>query len=116
MRRMYGDFEMQTTDSGTTKKRRRSIDEPDLFDIPGVPDMISKPGGGSHLEITPDSEIGETYFGKLRKKRQGTNFRGGGGGSGTNGGGRGRGGGRDQGNKRNKNDTPSGTPDSGTGR
>lgn len=73
MRRMYGDFEMNMSDGGprqqTKKRKRRFIDEPDIFLPPGVyptfePDDNAEP----HAE-----EQGESYFGKLRNKRQSAN-------------------------------------------
>ncbi|XP_017471084.1 PREDICTED: uncharacterized protein LOC108362559 [Rhagoletis zephyria] len=72
MRRMYGDFEMNLEPGGpqsqTKKRKRRFIDDPDIFIPPGafpafVPD--DEAGAEPHAE-----EAGESYFGKLRNKRQ----------------------------------------------
>ncbi|XP_061389024.1 protein spaetzle 3 [Musca vetustissima] len=73
MRRMYGDFEMNMDDGGprqqTKKRRRRFIDEPDIFLPPGAyPSFVPDD------EVEPhDEEHGESYFGKLRNKRQAEN-------------------------------------------
>uniref|UniRef100_A0A1I8M8Y4 Spaetzle domain-containing protein n=1 Tax=Musca domestica TaxID=7370 RepID=A0A1I8M8Y4_MUSDO len=70
MRRMYGDFEMNMDDGGprqqTKKRKRRFIDEPDIFLPPGAyPSFVADD------EVEPhDEEHGESYFGKLRTKRQ----------------------------------------------
>ncbi|XP_036325355.1 protein spaetzle 3-like [Rhagoletis pomonella] len=72
MRRMYGDFEMNLEPGGpqsqTKKRKRRFIDDPDIFIPPGafpafVPD--NEAGAEPHA-----GEAGESYFGKLRNKRQ----------------------------------------------
>lgn len=71
MRRMYGDFEMNMDNGGpkqqTKKRKKRFIDEPDIFIPPGVlPSVITENDAvGAHAE-----EAGESYFGKLRNKRQ----------------------------------------------
>ena len=70
MRRMYGDFEMNMSDGGprqqTKKRKRRFIDEPDIFMPPGVyPTFVPDDKVEGHAE-----EQGESYFGKLRNKRQ----------------------------------------------
>lgn len=70
MRRMYGDFEMNMNDGGprqqTKKRKRRFIDEPDIFLPPGVfPTFVPDDKVDAHAE-----EQGESYFGKLRNKRQ----------------------------------------------
>ncbi|KAI8125579.1 Protein spaetzle 3 [Lucilia cuprina] len=70
MRRMYGDFEMNMSDGGprqqTKKRKRRFIDEPDIFLPPGVfPTFVPDDKVEEHAE-----EQGESYFGKLRHKRQ----------------------------------------------
>uniref|UniRef100_A0A1A9V1V7 Spaetzle domain-containing protein n=1 Tax=Glossina austeni TaxID=7395 RepID=A0A1A9V1V7_GLOAU len=71
MRRMYGDFEMNMDNGGpkqqTKKRKKRFIDEPDIFVPPGVlPSVIIENDAvGAHAE-----ETGESYFGKLRNKRQ----------------------------------------------
>ncbi|XP_037805555.1 protein spaetzle 3 [Lucilia sericata] len=70
MRRMYGDFEMNMSDGGprqqTKKRKRRFIDEPDIFLPPGVfPTFVPDDKVEEHAE-----EQGESYFGKLRNKRQ----------------------------------------------
>ncbi|XP_073827435.1 spaetzle domain-containing protein 3 isoform X2 [Musca autumnalis] len=70
MRRMYGDFEMNMDNGGpnqqTKKRRRRFIDEPDIFLPPGAfPSFVADDDVEPH-----DEEHGESYFGKLRNKRQ----------------------------------------------
>ncbi|XP_054744627.1 protein spaetzle 3 [Anastrepha obliqua] len=72
MRRMYGDFEMNLEPGGpqsqTKKRKRRFIDDPDIFIPPGAfPAFVPDDGGSTepHAE-----EAGESYFGKLRNKRQ----------------------------------------------
>ncbi|XP_013098035.2 protein spaetzle 3 [Stomoxys calcitrans] len=70
MRRMYGDFEMNMDNGGprqqTKKRKRRFIDEPDIFLPPGAfPSFVADDEVEPHAE-----EHGESYFGKLRKKRQ----------------------------------------------
>lgn len=70
MRRMYGDFEMNMDNGGprqqSKKRKRRFIDEPDIFLPPGAyPSFVADD------EVEPhDEEEGESYFGKLRNKRQ----------------------------------------------
>ncbi|XP_037928870.1 protein spaetzle 3-like, partial [Teleopsis dalmanni] len=73
MRRMYGDFEMVLDNKGprqqTKKRKRRFIDEPDIFIPPGAfPAVIPDDETHPHAE-----EAGESYFGKLRNKRQSSN-------------------------------------------
>ncbi|XP_029407188.2 protein spaetzle 3 [Bactrocera dorsalis] len=72
MRRMYGDFEMNLEPGGpqsqTKKRKRRFIDDPDIFIPPGAfPAVVPDDEGSTepHAE-----EAGESYFGKLRNKRQ----------------------------------------------
>ncbi|XP_067623429.1 protein spaetzle 3-like [Eurosta solidaginis] len=72
MRRMYGDFEMNLEPGGpqsqTKKRKRRFIDDPDIFIPPGAfPAFVPDDDGTTepHAE-----EAGESYFGKLRNKRQ----------------------------------------------
>lgn len=67
---MYGDFEMNMDQGGpkqqTKKRKRRFIDEPDIFVPPGTyPSFIPDDEVEPHAE-----EAGESYFGKLRSKRQ----------------------------------------------
>lgn len=61
MRRMYGDFEMNMEGGGTggqaKVRKRRFIDEPDIFIPPGA-------------YAATAGEAGDSYFGELRKKRQ----------------------------------------------
>lgn len=59
MRRMYGDFEMNMEGGGGQAKvrKRRFIDEPDIFIPPGA-------------YAATAGEAGDSYFGELRKKRQ----------------------------------------------
>lgn len=63
MRRMYGDFEMNMEGGsggggGQAKlRKRRFIDEPDIFIPPGA-------------YAASAGEAGDSYFGELRKKRQ----------------------------------------------
>lgn len=70
MRRMYGDFEMNMDNGGprqqSKKRKRRFIDEPDIFLPPGAyPSFVADDEVEAH-----DEEEGESYFGKLRNKRQ----------------------------------------------
>ncbi|XP_016968595.1 protein spaetzle 3 isoform X2 [Drosophila biarmipes] len=67
MRRMYGDFEMNMEGPGVGAgrqqaqvRKRRFIDEPDIFIPPGA---FAANSGES-------MEAGDSYFGQLRKKRQ----------------------------------------------
>lgn len=77
MRRMYGDFEMNMEGGGGQAKvrKRRFIDEPDIFIPPGA-------------YAASAGEAGDSYFGELRKKRQaaagGASNRNRGGGAGRN--------------------------------
>ncbi|ALC38965.1 spz3 [Drosophila busckii] len=59
MRRMYGDFEMNMDGGGGQAKvrKRRFIDEPDMFIPPGA-------------YAATAGEAGDSYFGELRRKRQ----------------------------------------------
>ncbi|EDW64021.1 protein spaetzle 3 [Drosophila virilis] len=63
MRRMYGDFEMNMEGGGSggggqaKVRKRRFIDEPDIFIPPGA-------------YAATAGEAGDSYFGELRKKRQ----------------------------------------------
>ncbi|KAH8409348.1 hypothetical protein KR222_001384 [Zaprionus bogoriensis] len=62
MRRMYGDFEMNMEGGGgggaaAKVRKRRFIDEPDIFIPPGA-------------YAASAGEAGDSYFGELRKKRQ----------------------------------------------
>ncbi|KAH8412975.1 hypothetical protein KR009_007250 [Drosophila setifemur] len=109
MRRMYGDFEMNMEGPGgggrqqAKARKRRFIDEPDIFIPPGA----FAANAGETIEA------GDSYFGKLRKKRQaaagGNRNRGGGAGAGAGGSG-------NNGNS-NANRTPgNGSGNSGTGR
>ncbi|KAL9924101.1 spaetzle domain-containing protein 3 isoform 1-T3 [Glossina fuscipes fuscipes] len=71
MRRMYGDFEMNMDNGGpkqqAKKRKKRFIDEPDIFIPPGVlPSVITE---NDRLDAHAE-ETGESYFGKLRNKRQ----------------------------------------------
>lgn len=71
MRRMYGDFEMNMDPGGPkkeAKRRRRFIDEPDMFIPPGAYPAVPEDIDSDH-----EPDRGETYFGKLRNKRQSTN-------------------------------------------
>lgn len=74
MRRMYGDFEMNMDDGGprqqTKKRRRRFIDEPDIFIPPGVFPAVIPPDDVEGPHRAAAEEHGESYFGKLRNKRQ----------------------------------------------
>lgn len=61
---------MNMSDGGprqqTKKRKRRFIDEPDIFLPPGAhPSFIADDKVEPHVE-----EEGESYFGKLRNKRQ----------------------------------------------
>nr|XP_016942019.1 protein spaetzle 3 [Drosophila suzukii] len=68
MRRMYGDFEMNMEgpsggggrQQGAKVRKRRFIDEPDIFIPPGA--FAANAGEAV--------EAGDSYFGQLRKKRQ----------------------------------------------
>ncbi|XP_022226761.2 protein spaetzle 3 [Drosophila obscura] len=118
MRRMYGDFEMnmEGPEGGGSNadrnqqakvRKRRFIDEPDIFIPPGA-----------HAANAGEAvEAGDSYFGQLRKKRQaaasGSRNRGAGGGSSGSSSGAGNAAGS------NANRTPGGTggqANSGTGR
>ncbi|XP_055837289.1 protein spaetzle 3 [Episyrphus balteatus] len=71
MRRMYGDFEMNMDSGGPkqqTKRKRRFIDEPDIFIPPGAFPAVPEDIDSDH-----EPDRGDTYFGKLRNKRQSNN-------------------------------------------
>lgn len=92
MKRMYGDFEMTSRYPPLQPNRKRKrhvqgLDDdftilPDLMDLYGVPGSLDNP--------EPILSSGDSYFGRLRNKRQSTSGRtnsgsgGGAGGGGTN--------------------------------
>ncbi|XP_035917645.1 protein spaetzle 3 isoform X1 [Anopheles stephensi] len=89
MKRMYGDFEMASRfPSSPGRKRKRSAPGPDPYGeddeftlLPELMDLYGEPGGEVRLG-------GDSYFSKLRKKRQNqnTSSRGGASGGGRGGG------------------------------
>lgn len=98
MKRMYGDFEMTSRypplqPSRKRKRHAQGMDDdftilPDLMDLYGVPGSLNEP--------EPILSSGDSYFGRLRNKRQSTGGRsnsgsGGGGAGGANNGGSGNG-------------------------
>lgn len=106
MRRMYGDFEMNMEGPAgggggrqqAKVRKRRFIDEPDIFIPPGA--FAANAG--------ETVEAGDSYFGKLRNKRQaaagGSRNRGGAAGGGSNS------------NGNSNANRPQGNGNSGTGR
>ena len=71
MRRMYGDFEITNEYGPPTqqnRRRRRYLDDPDIFIPPG-----SLPADKIHDDNADHVEHGDSYFGKLRTKRQNSN-------------------------------------------
>lgn len=97
MKRMYGDFEMTSRypPSQPNRKRKRHVQGmdddftllPDLMDLYGLPGSLNDP--------EPILSSGDSYFGRLRNKRQSTGGRtnggSGGGSGGTSNGGSGNG-------------------------
>lgn len=89
MKRMYGDFEMSSRypPLQTNRKRKRHVQGmdddftilPELMDLYGVPGSLNDP-------VSSFGGSGDSYFGRLRDKRQSSNGRGNGGGGGSNGG------------------------------
>ncbi|XP_040163037.1 protein spaetzle 3 isoform X1 [Anopheles arabiensis] len=77
MKRMYGDFEMASRlpSAGPGRKRKRSTpgdpydDGDDFTLLPELMDLYGEPGGEVRIG-------GDSYFSKLRKKRQNTSSRG----------------------------------------
>lgn len=77
MKRMYGDFEMASRlpAAGPGRKRKRSTpgdpydDGDDFTLLPELMDLYGEPGGEVRIG-------GDSYFSKLRKKRQNTSSRG----------------------------------------
>ena len=72
MKRMYGDFEMTKygPQQNRNKKRKRHVDEDDFTVLPELLDLYGPPGGSG-----PDPHSsGDSYFNKLRNKRQSSNF------------------------------------------
>ncbi|XP_055540132.1 protein spaetzle 3 [Wyeomyia smithii] len=86
MKRMYGDFEMtRSPPLQPNRKRKRHLqDVDDHFTLlPELMDLYGEPGSPNAPELSVGG--GDSYFGRLRDKRQSSNR--GGGGSGGNGGG-----------------------------
>lgn len=121
MKRMYGDFEMSSrypplqTNGRKRKRHVQGMEDdftilPELMDLHGVPGSLDDPVlfGGS----------GDSYFGRLRDKRQSSNGRGNGGGGGNGSSGSSNGNGNGNGNRSNGRQGSTSTDSSGesTGR
>ncbi|XP_058814843.1 protein spaetzle 3 [Topomyia yanbarensis] len=118
MKRMYGDFEMSSRNppQQQSRKRKRHLQEaddhftilPELMDLYGVPGSPDAPemfvGGG-----------GDSYFGKLRNKRQSQNRGGGGGGGGGGAAANGGSSSNSNGGSNNRSNGRQGSSDSGSG-
>lgn len=83
MRRMYGDFQMNSQygpppPPGQAKKRKRQVvdndnDPMDDIPLPGVPDYIGPPAEGEQSTPVPQkTPKGDSIFAKWRSKRQST--------------------------------------------
>lgn len=81
MKRMYGDFSM-SEDYGSvlsqSKKRKRNLKFSDALEPDWAAEMYGPPGTGPD-PIRDAGPSGDSYFSRLRNKRQSTSSRGGGG-------------------------------------